>query len=105
EGREHVWKPALVEIEEALVPAFIIRCLTTAAAPSSSRRYPRRSPEPSTFSPPSACIRSTFRSHRRSRPLPVGDRDRRSWSRRWGRLLGPIESIAKLVRTTPPLSR
>ena len=24
EGREHVWKPALVEIEEALVPAFII---------------------------------------------------------------------------------
>jgi len=24
EGRENVWKPALVEIEEALVPAFII---------------------------------------------------------------------------------
>ena len=27
EGREHVWKPALVEIEEALVPAFIIEVL------------------------------------------------------------------------------
>src|SRR4029453_303178 len=24
EGRENVWKPALVEIEDALVPAFII---------------------------------------------------------------------------------
>jgi len=24
EGRENVWKPALVEVEEALVPAFII---------------------------------------------------------------------------------
>jgi uncharacterized membrane protein len=27
EGRENVWKPALVEIEEALVPAFIIEML------------------------------------------------------------------------------
>ena len=27
EGRENVWKPALVEIEEALVPAFIIEKL------------------------------------------------------------------------------
>jgi uncharacterized membrane protein len=27
EGRENVWKPALVEIEEALVPAFIIEVL------------------------------------------------------------------------------
>ena len=27
EGREHVWKPALAEIEEALVPAFIIEKL------------------------------------------------------------------------------
>ena len=27
EGRENVWKPALVEIEEALVPAFIIEDL------------------------------------------------------------------------------
>ena len=27
EGRESAWKPALVEIEEALVPAFIIEVL------------------------------------------------------------------------------
>jgi len=27
EGREHVWKPALAEIEESLVPAFIIEKL------------------------------------------------------------------------------
>jgi uncharacterized membrane protein len=27
EGREHVWKPALAEIEESLVPAFIIERL------------------------------------------------------------------------------
>jgi uncharacterized membrane protein len=27
EGREHVWKPALAEIEEALVPSFIIEKL------------------------------------------------------------------------------
>ena len=57
-AREMTWKPALVEIEEALVPAFIIEELDDAVAIRSSRlRCRHRLPAPGISSARSACIR------------------------------------------------
>ena len=72
EDRESAWKPALVEIEEALVPGFIIEEFSrTAASPSSSRQSPRLSPEPSISSIANVSIRPTFRFGRRPLAPPT----------------------------------
>ena len=76
---ESAWQPALVEIEEALVPAFIIEEL-------SDGRYTVFVPSiPTPFAGAVyvlagiASIPSTCRSPRRSGPSPGGDRDRAIW--------------------------
>jgi uncharacterized membrane protein len=48
ERQENVWKPALAEIENALVPAFIIEEFEDGRSRSLSRLPPRPSPEPYT---------------------------------------------------------
>jgi uncharacterized membrane protein len=48
ESQEKVWKPALAEIEDALVPAFIIEEFEDGRSRSLSRLPPRPSPEPYT---------------------------------------------------------
>jgi uncharacterized membrane protein len=79
--REKAWRPALAEIEEALVPAFIIEELEdgrfTVFVPS----------VPTPFAGTvyvlvgAECIRSTCRSPRRSGSSPDGDRAQRTLSR------------------------
>lgn len=77
---EHIWKPAMVEIEEALVPAFIIEESRTVALLCSYRRHRLPSPAPSMSSPRTACIPSTSRLHRPSKHLLSGDRAQGSLS-------------------------
>ena len=74
ESRENVWKPALAEIEDALVPAFIIEELTMGAIRSLSRLPPRPSPEPYTSSAGNGCISWTPLLRRPCRPYRGGDR-------------------------------
>ena len=74
-----MWKPVLAEIEDALVPAFIVEELDderfTVFVPSGTQR---RSLELSTFSAANACILSTFRSPRLSKPSRGGEQGRKS---------------------------
>ena len=74
---DKTWKPALAEIEDALVPAFIIEELETGASPFSSLPYRRPWLGRSTSLHRIVCIRWMFLLLRRLRPSPGGDRDRR----------------------------
>ena len=67
-----MWKPALVEIEDALVPAFVVESSMTGASQSSCRRYLHHSPGPCTSSTGSACISSTSHSLRLSGRVSMG---------------------------------
>jgi uncharacterized membrane protein len=74
-NQETEWKPALVEIEDALMPAFIVEELEdgrfTVFVPSV--------PTPlagAAFLAPSACTRWTYRLPRRSRSSRAGDQGR-----------------------------
>ena len=79
---EEAWTPALVEIEEALVPAFIIESSMTAGSRSSCRRCRHRSPEPCTSSALNGCTSSTSPSLKPSGPSPAGAQGRKiSWRR------------------------
>ena len=76
-GREKAWQPALAEIEDALVPAFIIEEFDgryTVFVPSN----PRRLLAPSTFSSAHGSILWMSRSPRRCRWSRGGDRALRS---------------------------
>jgi hypothetical protein len=73
ESAESAWKPALAQIEEALVPAFIIEELEDGASQSLFLRYPRLLPEPSISSAGSVSIRWTSPLPRLSGPSPGGD--------------------------------
>ena len=79
DGRDNVWKPALAEIEEALVPAFIIEELedgrytvfvASVPTPLAGAVYilNRERVHP-----------LNIRSRRRSSPSPVGVRERKTW--------------------------
>ena len=82
EGEENVWKPALVEIEDALVPAFIVEELDDGRFTVFVPSVPTPSREPCTSSAGTGCIPSTFRSPRPSSPCPDGVPGPRTWSRR-----------------------
>jgi hypothetical protein len=82
QSRGSTWKAALVEIEDALVPAFIIEEL------EDGRLYGLRPSRltavcrcESTCSTGNGCARSTSRSPTRSKSSPGGARVRRTWLR------------------------
>ena len=77
-GDQNMWKPALAEIEDALVPAFIVEELDDGRFTVFARQYQHRSPELSTFSDANAYISSTFRSPRLSNPSRGGEQGRKS---------------------------
>jgi uncharacterized membrane protein len=69
---EKVWKPALAEIEDALVPAFIIEEFEDGTTQCSYRQFPRRLLAPSTSPSESGSIRWRCPSRRLSRWCPSG---------------------------------
>ena len=82
DGDEQTWQPALAEIEDALVPAFIIEELD-------DDRYTIFVPSvPCTCSGENACTSSTSRLPRPSAPSLAGARGRKIWWPRCGRRLG-----------------
>ena len=80
DDEENVWKPALVEIEEALVPRSLLKNWRTGASRFLCPRCPRPLPEPSIFSPRTGCIRWMSLSRRRSSLSPGGDQVQRTLS-------------------------
>jgi uncharacterized membrane protein len=79
ESNESAWKPALVEIEDALVPAFIIEVLDDGRFTVFVPSYRHRWPEPSTSSAGNACIPSISHSPRPSGPFPSGHQGPKTW--------------------------
>src|SRR4030095_15604721 len=69
EGRESTWKPALVEIEEALVPAFIIEALEDGRCPVGPHAIRRSGLHP--HSRTCACARRSVHTGDQLR-LPLG---------------------------------
>ena len=80
DDEENVWKPALVEIEEALVPRSLLKNWRTGASRFSYPRCPRPSRAPSISSPRSGCILWMSLSLRRSSLSPGGDQVQRTLS-------------------------
>ena len=71
---EQAWTPALVEIEDALVPGFVIEYSTTADTRSWCRPCRHRSLEPCTSSSRNGCTSSTSLSPKPFGPSPAGVR-------------------------------
>jgi hypothetical protein len=77
-----VWKPALVEIEDAWCRPSSSRRLTMIDTPSSCPRRPPPWPARCTSSVAHGSIRLTFRLRKPSGAYPSGDPDRRRWLQR-----------------------
>ena len=82
EDRENVWKPALAEIEDALVPAFIIEEFEDGRFTVFVPFDPHASGWSRISSAATACMPWTCRSHGDPVRLPLGEQAGRSWWRR-----------------------
>ena len=83
QGEENVWKPALVEIEDALVPAFIIEELEDGRFTIFVPSVPTPFAGAVYILTRNACIRWTFPSRRRSNLFPAGDQVQKTSSPQW----------------------
>ena len=91
DGDERTWQPALVELEDALVPAFIIEELDDSRFTVFVPSVPTPSPAPYMSWSGSACTFSTFPLPRRSVRSLAGARGRKSsWPRCGERLGAPV---------------
>ena len=77
---ENAWQPALAEIDEALVPAFIIEELADGRFTVFVPSVPTPFAGASMSLAGNACIPWMSPSHRRSSRSPGGDQEQKNWS-------------------------